>query len=67
MTYWNDRALPYPVLSPHNDDYPGKSFGASLPDTVLSNGRQINMTLRYTLNSQTLLDLIDRGRLNTLA
>ena len=61
MTYWNDRALPYPVLSAHNDDYPGKSFGASLPDTVLSNGRQINMTLRYTLNSQTLLDLIDRG------
>ena len=59
MTYWNDRALPYPVLSPHNDDYPGKLFGAFSPDTVLSDGRQINLTLKYTLNSQTLLDLID--------
>ena len=61
MTYWNDRALPYPVLSPHNDDYPGKAFGAVLPNTVLSNGHQINLTLKYTLNSQTLLDFIDSG------
>ena len=59
MTYWNDRALPYPVLSPHNDDYPGKSFGAVSPNTVLSDGEQINLTLKYTLTSQTLLDLID--------
>ena len=67
MTYWNDRALPYPVLSPHNDDYPGKSFSALSPDTVLSDGRQINVTLQYKLTSQTLLDLIDNGEAEYLS
>lgn len=62
MVMWNDRSLPYPVLAPWTDDYLDRSFGLELPHSVLSSDGDINITLRYNLDSQFLLNLINEGR-----
>ncbi len=62
MAMWNDRSLPYPILAPWTDDYLDKSFGIEVPNAVLSGDGQINVTLRYNLNSEFLLDLIRDGQ-----
>ena len=62
MTTWNDRLLPHPLLAPWTDDYPGTSFAAQVPHAVINNGKQINLTIKYHLTSQTLLELISQGK-----
>lgn len=62
MVMWNDRSLPYPVLAPWTDDYPDKSFGLEVPNSVLSGDGHINITFKYNLNSEFLLKLIRDGQ-----
>ena len=62
MTTWNDRLLPHPLLSPWTDDYPEASFTAQVPHAVVNNGKQINLTIKYHLTSQSLRDLISEGK-----
>ena len=61
MTTWNDRLLPFPLLAPWTDDYPGGTFSAQVPDAVINNGIQINLTVKYHLTSQYLRTLITDG------
>jgi len=62
MTTWNDRLLPHPLLAPWTDDYPEATFAAQVPHAVINNGKQINLTIKYHLTSQSLRDLISEGR-----
>ena len=62
MTTWNDRLLPYPLLAPWTDDYPEASFTAQVPHAVINNGKQINLTIKYHLTSQSLRELISAGK-----
>ena len=62
MTTWNDRLLPHPLLSPWTDDYPEASFTAQVPHAVINNGKQINLTIKYHLTSQSLRELILEGK-----
>ena len=62
MTTWNDRLLPHPLLAPWTDDYPEATFTAQVPHAVINNGKQINLTIKYHLTSQSLLNLISEGR-----
>ena len=62
MTTWNDRLLPHPLLAPWTDDYPRASFAAQVPHAVINNGRQINLTIKYHLTSQSLRDMISEGK-----
>ena len=62
MTTWNDRLLPHPLLAPWTDDYPEASFTAQVPHAVINNGKQINLTIKYHLTSQSLRDLILKGK-----
>ena len=62
MTTWNDRLLPHPLLAPWTDDYPEATFTAQVPHAVINNGKQINLTIKYHLTSQSLRDLISQGQ-----
>ena len=62
MTTWNDRLLPHPLLAPWTDDYPEATFTAQVPHAVINNGKQINLTIKYHLTSQSLRDLISEGK-----
>ena len=62
MTTWNDRLLPHPLLAPWTDDYPEATFTAQVPHAVINNGKQINLTIKYHLTSQSLRELISEGK-----
>ena len=62
MTTWNDRLLPHPLLAPWTDDYPEASFTAQVPHAVINNGKQINLTIKYHLTSQSIRELILEGK-----
>ena len=62
MTTWNGRLLPHPLLAPWIDDYPEATFTAQVPHAVINNGKQINLTIKYHLTSQSLRDLISKGK-----
>ena len=62
MTTWNDRLLPHPLLAPWTDDYSEASFTAQVPHAVINNGKQINLTIKYHLTSQSLQELISEGK-----
>lgn len=62
MTTWNDRLLPHPLLAPWTDDYPEANFTAQVPHAVINNGKQINLTIKYHLTSQSLRELISEGK-----
>ena len=62
MTSWNDRMLPHPLLAPWTDDYPETSFTAQVPHAVINNGKQINLTIKYHLTSQSLQGLISERK-----
>ena len=62
MTTWNDRLLPHPLLAPWTDDYQEATFTAQVPHAVINNGKQINLTIKYHLTSQSLRDLISKGK-----
>ena len=62
MTTWNDRLLPHPLLAPWTDDYPEATFTAQVPHAVINNGKQINLTIKYHLTSQSLRELIMEGK-----
>lgn len=67
MTTWNPRHLPYPVLAPWNDDYGDKTFGAIVPQAVLSNGAEISFTIKYNLTSRYIRELIAEGKAKYVA
>lgn len=67
MTTWNSREIPYPLLAPWTDDYGDKQFGASVPLAVLSNGKEISLTIKYHLTSQYLLGLVSANKAQYLA
>jgi len=58
MPAWNPRSLPYPLLASWTDDYVGHVFNVSVPNAILHNGEDINLTLKYHVTSESLLDLI---------
>ena len=58
MTTWHQRLLPYPLLAPWTEDYGGASFRVDVPEAVLSNGRQVKVSLAFHLDSDTLRSLI---------
>ena len=62
MTIWNDRLLPYPLLAPWTDDYGEAVFLVRVPHAVINNGANINVTIKYHLTSQTLLELVANGQ-----
>ena len=57
---WHQRLLPYPLLSKTTDDYPLSGFSCQVQKSVLSNGKEINLTLEYRLNCESLQSLIMR-------
>ena len=59
MSTWNQRLLPYPLLAPWTDDYPGAEFGVSVPKAALNNGREISIDLAFQLSSESLLALVN--------
>ena len=67
MTTWNDRLLPHPLLAPWTDDYPEASFEAQVPHAVINNGKQLNLTIKYHLTSQSLRELIAEGQAHYLS
>ena len=62
MTTWNDRLLPHPLLAPWTTDYGDARFSANVPHVVLSNGRHINLTVKFLNTSPTLGNLVSERR-----
>ena len=62
MTTWHQRLLPYPLLAPWTEDYEGASFRVDVPEAVLSNGRQVKVTLVFHLYSDTVRSLVENGK-----
>ena len=63
MSTWHGRLFPYPLLAPWTDDYgKGSSFDVEVPEAVLNNGRQIKVSLAFSLHSAALHGLIDSDR-----
>lgn len=54
---WNDRIIPYPILTPANDDYAGARFELHAPEPVRSGG-SINIPFRLDVSSETLKALV---------
>ena len=67
MTIWNARTLPYPLLAPWTDDYEAADFVVSVPRAILSNGKHINLTVKYNLTSEALRELIAAGQAQYIA
>lgn len=69
MSHRNHQVFPHPVLSPHRSDYGEQChFEAQVPHSVLSHGgRNINITLRFNLTSESLLSLIEEGKATYMA
>ena len=61
MTMWNDRHMPYPLLAPWTDDYGDAAFVGHVPHAMLNNGKEISLTIKYHLTSQSLRELISNG------
>ena len=71
MTNWNRRFLPYPLLAPWTDDYPtvapwsgnddSSGFRADTVQAVMDSNRNINITVKYTLQSDFLKEMIVAG------
>ena len=59
---WNDRQLPYPVLTPWNDDYGDRAYVASMPTAVLGNGTELRLTIKHHCTSNYLRGLIKEGK-----
>ena len=55
---WNDRQLPYPVLTPWNDDYGDLTYVASMPKAVLGNGVDLRLTIKHHCTSHYLRGLV---------
>ena len=62
MTTWHQRLLPYPLLAPWTEDYECASFRVDVPEAVLSNGRQVKVTLAFRLYSDTVRSLVENGK-----
>lgn len=60
---WNNRSFPYPVLSPVSDDYhPEVKFQLVLPASAETNGKTIRLEIAYQNTSNSLNELIARGK-----
>ena len=58
---WNSRLLQHPLLAPWTDDYPHGRFDATIPRSIISNGKTIILTIQYKLASETLRRLVYDG------
>lgn len=58
---WNDRQLPYPVLSPYADNYGAFAFGVAECNPTFSNGN-LNLVFAYHLTCPSMLALIEAGQ-----
>src|SRR5882724_4995183 len=56
---FEERAFPYPVLSPIRDDVQPNAFGASL--TVVPDPQAYQLNFGFDLKNPTLLSLIEKG------
>lgn len=54
---WNERFMPYPILTPSNDDYKNSHFELLVTEPVRSGG-QINIPCTLEVSSNTLKELI---------
>ena len=60
MGRWNKRYLPYPLLAPWTNDYnDGIGFDVEIPHSTWDDNDNLNLTVRYELNSDYLTDLIE--------
>ena len=64
MSHRNHRSMPHPVLSKQRQDYaPEYHFSIITPQKMLAaGGKEIAITIKYILNSPTLLELIAERR-----
>lgn len=68
MSRWNNRYIPYPMLAPWTDDYHEHiEFGAEIPHCTRDNRDNLNLTIRYNLNSDCLKELIASHKAKYLA
>lgn len=58
---WNDRQLPYPVLSPYADNYGAFAFGLAECNPAFSDGN-LNLVFSYRLTCPSMLALIEKGQ-----
>lgn len=58
---WNERYIPYPVLTPSNDDYKSPRFELCVTEPVRS-GRTLSIPFRLEVSSDTLKELIAKSR-----
>lgn len=59
MKYDRQKAFPYPVLRPENDDYKDCAFQATVEFTVGKDNIKVNIT--YALSSNEILNEIEKG------
>ena len=58
---WNERFIPYPVLTPSNDDYDDPRFELLVTEPVRSDG-MLNIPFRLEVSSHSLRELIDKSK-----
>lgn len=58
---WNERFIPYPVLTPSNDDYDDPRFELLVTEPVRSDG-MLNIPFRLKVSSHSLRELIDKSK-----
>ena len=59
MSRWNKRYIPYPLLAPWTNDYDEEiEFGVEIPHSTRDNCDNLNITIRYKLNSECIKELI---------
>lgn len=58
---WNERFIPYPVLTPSNDDYDDPHFELLVTEPVRSDG-MLNIPFRLEVSSRSLKGLIDKAK-----
>ena len=57
MKYDKNKAFPYPVLRPYNDDFVGKDFQASVSIETIEN--EVEISVEYSLSSKSIRQLIE--------
>ena len=58
---WNERFIPYPVLTPSTDDYDDSRFELLVTEPLRSDG-MLNIPFRLEVSSRSLKDLIDKAK-----
>ena len=58
---WNERFMPYPVLTPSNDDYDGSRFEL-LVDAPVRSGGALTIPFRLEVSSNSLKNLIENKK-----